>query len=533
MDGGTPPDRTCRVQDTENDEWDTNREYHDTLIQNHETDHRKSAYAEECKNTPLFSVQVAKQLTTQLGESPFPQYGFLAKKEKIFSLEDNAADQAAAAAAGPDAGEGDATQDSDDGRIFMNMNAPLSAFICGSQGSGKSHTLSCMMESALKDSRLGKLPKPMAGIVFHYDKFSRSSHHEPCEAAYLCSTGIPVNVLVPLSSVYQMEETYGSLPGLPSGSPKPVVSPLLLREEHIDVSTMMTLMKVDPENGAPALYMEVVFNILREMSIRNGGATGVDYGAFLVEVRKQEFGRTQNGPLQMRLILLQALMEKPHKAWLKKWYKTRPRQTDIWSFEPGSLTIIDLSDPWYNEGAACALFDVCLHLFLELGPKTGKIVALDEAHTFMTGTDQSSTFTESLLSVIRKQRHVGTRVIIATQEPTISPKLLDVCSMTIVHRFTSPNWLQTLKAHLAGVSDLSEENSQRNIGKIFRMIVNLQAGQTLLFSPSALLELAESESTTSGHPLNMQKLGLRCLKMKVRKRLTEDGGRSILAVRQK
>lgn len=120
------------------------------------------------------------------------------------------------------------------------------------------------------------------------------------------------------------------------------------------------------------------------MAIRNSGSTGIDYDAFLLEVRRRDFAKGQNTPLQMRLELLQALMEKAQRRWLEQWYKDHPQQQqqmDIWSFQPGSLTIIDLSDPWYNEGAACALFDICLHLFLELGPKTGKIVALDEAHT--------------------------------------------------------------------------------------------------------------------------------------------------------
>lgn len=32
-----------------------------------------------------------------------------------------------------------------DPRVFLNGNAPWSAFICGLQGSGKSHTLACML----------------------------------------------------------------------------------------------------------------------------------------------------------------------------------------------------------------------------------------------------------------------------------------------------------------------------------------------------------------------------------------------------
>lgn len=230
------------------DEWDLNREYHDTLIQN---EAGKSAHVEECKNTPLFSVEVAKELTVQLGGSPFPQYGLLAKREKVYSIQDTDDREV------PDPAEKAKQNEPKDDRIFMNMNVPLSVFLCGSQGSGKSHTLSCMLESALKDSRLGKLAQPMAGIVFHFDRFSRWSNHEPCEAAYLCSTGIPVNVLVPMTSIELVEESYKSLPGLPADGPRPMVCPLLLREKHLDISTMLTLMKVDPESGGSSLYMEV------------------------------------------------------------------------------------------------------------------------------------------------------------------------------------------------------------------------------------------------------------------------------------
>ena len=42
-----------------------------------------------------------------------------------------------------------------------------------------------------------------------------------------------------------------------------------------------------------------------------------------------------------------------------------------------------------------------------------------------------------------------------------------------------------------------------------------------MFSPSALLELVEGEAP--------QKLGMESLKVQIRRRLTEDGGGSILA----
>jgi pantothenate kinase-related protein Tda10 len=43
--------------------------------------------------------------------------------------------------------------------VFLNVNSPWSMFICGSQGSGKSHALSCVLESCLLSSPdLGQLP---------------------------------------------------------------------------------------------------------------------------------------------------------------------------------------------------------------------------------------------------------------------------------------------------------------------------------------------------------------------------------------
>ena len=51
-----------------------------------------------------------------------------------------------------------------------------------------------------------------------------------------------------------------------------------------------------------------------------------------------------------------------------------------WSFPPGSLTIVDLSCPFVDDSAACALFTICLELFLENRGDVGRVVALDEAH---------------------------------------------------------------------------------------------------------------------------------------------------------
>ena len=138
-------------------------------------------------------------------------------------------------------------------------------------------------------------------------------------------------------------------------------------------------------------------------------------------------------------------------------------------------------------------------------------------------------FTQNLLQVIRQQRHLATRIIIATQEPTISPRLLDLSTMTIVHRFTSPVWMKALQTHLAGVSDFEDE-AKRNIKEIFKTVVNLEAGEALLFSPAAMLDLVNGYVKEGGAGKMANKLGMHYVKMRVRKRLTADGGKSILAV---
>lgn len=142
----------------------------------------------------------------------------------------------------------------------------------------------------------------------------------------------------------------------------------------------------------------------------------------------------------------------------------------------------------------------------------------------MTDSAAAKSFTDDLLSVIRLQRHLATRVIISTQEPTISPRLLELSSMTFVHRFSSPTWLNALRSHLAGASHDGGEiqtERKRNVEAIFNTIVNLDVGEALLFAPSALLEV---------HTGAARKLGMAYLKVRVRQRVSLDGGRSILAV---
>lgn len=75
------------------------------------------------------------------------------------------------------------------------------------------------------------------------------------------------------------------------------------------------------------------------------------------------------------------------KQAAREWYNKQDQmrkasiaKQGIWSFPPGSLTIVDLSCQFIDESAACALFDMCLSIFLDVRQDVGRIIALDEAH---------------------------------------------------------------------------------------------------------------------------------------------------------
>jgi hypothetical protein len=293
--------------------------------------------------------------------------------------------------------------------------------------------------------------------------------------------------------------------------------------------------------------------ILRDLARESSGGPGLNYRAFRQRLDAVKLVGGQDAPLRMRLQLLESFLALHGNNNVPK---------DTWTFKPGTLTIVDLSCPFVAENDACALFNICLSLFLENRHEGGRLVALDEAHKvssqpmlrrpsllshvsqfLTTNSSEALEFSETLLSVIRQQRHLAARVVIATQEPTLSPSLLDLCNVTIVHRFTSPAWFKALEGHLAGAC-LGKEDARKEGGpvRLFERIVRLNTGEALIFCPTAMLDVVDeddsasnscdavySDSSSSGDPAStFQELGPCYVRARIRNRITVDGGRSIL-----
>ncbi|RDA89872.1 hypothetical protein CP533_6655 [Ophiocordyceps camponoti-saundersi (nom. inval.)] len=433
---------------------------------------------------------------------------------------------------------------SQDPRIFYNVSAPSSVFICGSQGSGKSHTLSCILENCLLPCEANVLPNPLTGLVLHFDAFVSEVGGSPCEAAYLSSNpGVRVRVLCPPTNMARIKDIYKKLPNL-------TVEALQLDERDLNTKRMLDLMAISSiQGGGMPLYLHVVTRILRDLRIEQQQTGGTfNYAKFRSRIENEDMTPGQMAPLQQRLDTLQSFMVKEQVSVnsLRRNKATTTTKRGInWEPKAGQLTIIDLSCPCVTADAACALFNICVSLFLEQPSEgIGRVIALDEAHRYMNQSEESasSSLTETLLTSIRVQRHIGTRVIISTQEPTISPKLLDLCSVTIVHRFSSPDWFRVLKRHLATEED--DDNYKFGIAQteggtidLFCKILALRQGEALLFAPNAIVAVpviangSSHAEETVGKRVDpkLAMLGSRTMNMRVRKRVTDDGGRTVMA----
>jgi hypothetical protein len=126
-----------------------------------------------------------------------------------------------------------------------------------------------------------------------------------------------------------------------------------------------------------------------------------------------------------------------------------------------------------------------------------------------------------LLQTIRLQRHFGARVIISTQEPTISTDLIALCSITFIHRFSSPQWFSAIKRHIR--VGASEED------QIMQVIEGLKTGTALVYSPAAVLG-RQTRKDGEGESGSLLTGTSRLMSLRVRNRITSDGGQSVMAV---
>jgi hypothetical protein len=252
----------------------------------------------------------------------------------------------------------------------MNTNTPSTTIVCGVQGSGKSHSVSVIIENSLISSdELGKLPAPLSVVVFHLGA-AQGGMHLPCESAFVRKPGetgqrypIPIKVLVSPSNFKTMSKVYAE-----TGAE---VVPFYLSTKDLNCTRMFSLMHVTEDTDTP-LYMQVLQQILRDM-----GNDTFNYQTFKSKLDRKaatEFTPQQKGPLHLRISLLEAMLLECQSS--KRLWAASIKE----HFKAGTLTIVDLTDPFINASSAGALFDMALSLYLETEIPSGKLLVLDEAH---------------------------------------------------------------------------------------------------------------------------------------------------------
>jgi hypothetical protein len=284
----------------------------------------------EIQHAPL----IAASLITGQGRSLLPQYGLLGSVEKE--------------------------------KLFLNTNVPFSAFICGVQGSGKSHTTACILENVLIPSnQLGCLERPLSALVFSYGEFAGDgSGFNISEAAFLATPHprFPSHPSVKRVNVFVSPSNYTRISHLYLRVPNVTVIRFKLKPHNLDIDIMLTLMNVSESEGQP-LYMAAVTQILREMATQSGPFNYIDFKA---KIGKCGFNPTQENMLNLRLGLLESFLDMDNSC-------PEPQ------FKEGEVTIMDMSCPFVDANTACILFKIGLQRYLQ-SKVAGKMVVLDEAH---------------------------------------------------------------------------------------------------------------------------------------------------------
>lgn len=85
--------------------------------------------------------------------------------------------------------------------------------------------------------------------------------------------------------------------------------------------------------------------------------------------------------------------------------------------------------------------------------------------------------------------------------------------MIVIHRFSSPAWLEFLRKHVAADAERAEA--------LFQEISELRTGEAIVFAPSAMLGDGSEEARVFGG---------RRFRIAVRKRITWDSGKSVFSV---
>ncbi len=276
-------------------------------------------------------------------------------------------------------------------------------------------------------------------------------------------------------------------------------------------------MHVDEKDNQ--LYISVLLGMLRDYQRKQ---MLPEFEDFLTEIKNNpNFVSGQSGPLQQRINLLkQLVLESEDNADLVAELRAQGTLEDMQRGPKsfllgGTLVVADLTDPMLSPRDADGIFQVLLQQFRQVDVKggCGKVVVCDEAHKYFDSRG-SYGLAAAVVETVRLMRHEGMRVVVSTQSPTtMPPELLELSTVSVLHRFHSRDWWKYLSLKIP-----LPENG-------FRHIRAMHPGMALVFAQGtdmrrALVDTGVAESAESA----ASEAFVCC----VRDRITKDRGRSRL-----
>jgi hypothetical protein len=302
--------------------------------------------------------------------------------------------------------------------------------VFGVQGSGKSYTVGDLIEAALiPGPDLNRLPHPLAGVVFHYST-------DQTYVSEFGSMAVPNDAEEP---VRRLSEDYGAVPcAVPevvvlvprdlvgeraADFPGMEVHPLVLAPDELSINDWRLLMGVE---GGEQLYVKAMSNVFRSL---RGSLT---VKALRKAIDSSRLTPAQKDLAQTRIEFVENFVS--DGAGVARYVR------------PGRLLLVDVRDPWLEEENALALFMVLLRLASQATGANGelfnKVIVFDEAHKYMDNTR----LTKAMVETVREMRHKGTTVVLASQNPPSVPReVIELSSVVIAHKFTSPQWLEHIR----------------------------------------------------------------------------------------
>ncbi|MGL3210954.1 ATP-binding protein [Bradyrhizobium sp. BR 1433] len=371
--------------------------------------------------------------------------------------------------------------------VAIDLNGCNTISLFGVQGFGKSYTLGAIAEMASKQNPgVNVLQSPLATVIFHFHKSDayepeyvaaiepnkRKSEVDRLLADYGASA-LGLDDVILLAPEAKVEQRRREIPGV-------TVEPIKFSAAELGAESWKFLLGA---YGNDSLYIRQLVSIMRRH--RDG---------LSIETFRHEIENADLPPASRRLAEDRLRIAEPY-------IDDERRLRDL--LRPGRTVIVDLRDEWVEKDEALGLFVVMLRIFAASrhhGREFNKLVVFDEAHKYIS----ESSLIGQVVETIREMRHQATNVIIASQDPLSVPRaIIELSSILILHRITSPQWLKHLRTAIVALEDMQDA-----------AVTSLQPGEALVWA---------QRSTD-------RRFSLRPQKIEIRPRFSQHGGGTKTAV---